>query len=590
MGRSFLCVLLSFSIPAFSQALGSLKTIAVPIPTNLDKYVRDPGALLVLGKALFWDMQLGSDGRTACASCHFHAGADHRAQNQLSDPHGPFSPNYTLTLDDFPFRLFSDTADNRSPLLRDSGRRGGSAGVFRRIFSDLAADGLSEVDADAPDIAGFSAGGFNVRQVTPRNTPTVVNAVFFVRNLWDGRASDIFTGATPFGDSDWRANAIAVRNGQLVRELVRIDNASLASQAVGPPVNSLEMSSEGRTWPKLGKRMLASRPLALQKVDPDDSVLGRHASPDGPGLLENCTYLGLVQAAFRPEYWQFPGVADNFPLFFALAVQAYEATLVSDDSRLDRFFEGDAAALTDQEQLGLRLFRSRGECTDCHLGPELTAASFTSIAIRGRVQRSRTGFLLDTGFFHTGVRPSNDDAGLDGRDDFGQPFSLAAAQNPEGRLGISGAFKTPGLRNVEFTGPYFHNGGQATLEQVVEFYNRGGDFPDAPNLSPDVRRLNLNAEERAALVAFLKALSDDRVRFERAPFDHPELCVPVGHDLQPGSERHLLSALDRWAAIPAIGRRGNAAPLQTFEELLQGIGNDGSRTHTLRDACTVPRP
>jgi cytochrome c peroxidase len=281
-------------------------------------------------------------------------------------------------------------------------------------------------------------------------------------------------------------------------------------------------------------------------------------------------------------------VADNFPLSFGLAVQAYQATLVSDDNRFDRFSEGDGSALTAEEQSGLQLFRTRGECSDCHLGPEFTMASFTSIRIRGAVQRIRTGLLADTGFFHTGVRPFSEDGGLDDKDDFGQPFSLAAAQNPDGRFGISGAFKTPGVRNVEFTGPYFHNGGQATVEQVVEFYNRGGDFPGAPNLSPDVRRLNLNAEERAALVAFMKALSDDRVRFERAPFDHPELCIPIGHEPQSSGERYPLSAVDRWASIPAVGRKGNQAPLQTFEELLQSIGNDGSRAHTLRDACAIP--
>ena len=88
---------------------------------------------------------------------------------------------------------------------------------------------------------------------------------------------------------------------------------------------------------------------------------------------------------------------------------------------------------------------------------------------------------------------------------------------------------------------------------------------------------------------FLKALSDDRVRFERAPFDHPELCVPTGYDsAQPPDPRFPLSAQDRWAGIPAIGRSGNTAPLQTFTELLQGIGRDGSRAHTLTDSCTIP--
>src|SRR6478672_2114902 len=75
---------------------GSLKRVAVPQPTNLAKYVRDKSALVTLGKALFWDMQAGSDGRQACASCHFHAGADHRAQNQLSKTSEALPLNHQL--------------------------------------------------------------------------------------------------------------------------------------------------------------------------------------------------------------------------------------------------------------------------------------------------------------------------------------------------------------------------------------------------------------------------------------------------------------------------------------------------------------
>jgi cytochrome c peroxidase len=59
--------------------------------------------LVALGKALFWDMQLSSDSRVACASCHFHAGADHRRQNQLSSTKDPVQLNWPLAAGDFPF-------------------------------------------------------------------------------------------------------------------------------------------------------------------------------------------------------------------------------------------------------------------------------------------------------------------------------------------------------------------------------------------------------------------------------------------------------------------------------------------------------
>src|SRR5205823_2651986 len=144
---------------------------------------------------------------------------------------------------------------------------------------------------DASDMPEFNIGGLNVRQVTKRNTPTVINAVFNFRNFWDGRASNIFTGLTPFGDSDPRANVLRFIDGQLAPETVRIQNSSLASQAVGPPVSNIEMAYDGRTWAMPGRRMLALAPLALQKVAADDSVLGPYANLAGRGLAPQYTYL-----------------------------------------------------------------------------------------------------------------------------------------------------------------------------------------------------------------------------------------------------------------------------------------------------------
>src|SRR5436190_16404247 len=114
---------------------GSLKRVPIPQPTNLAKYVRNRSALVALGKALFWDMQVGSDGRQACASCHFHAGADHRAQNQLSNTSDAFSPNHVLTLDEYPFHVLTNPADNRSAVVRDTAAITGSGGMFRRLVT-----------------------------------------------------------------------------------------------------------------------------------------------------------------------------------------------------------------------------------------------------------------------------------------------------------------------------------------------------------------------------------------------------------------------------------------------------------------------
>src|SRR5207253_7746879 len=115
-----------------NNPIASLKGVAIPQRPDLARYVADPQTLVVLGKALFWDVQVGSDGRTACATCHFHAGADHRTTNQIAGPaasSAPVRPNTTLTTADFPFHAFANPNDNRSAVTRDRRDVVGSAGV-----------------------------------------------------------------------------------------------------------------------------------------------------------------------------------------------------------------------------------------------------------------------------------------------------------------------------------------------------------------------------------------------------------------------------------------------------------------------------
>ena len=120
-----------------------------------------------------------------------------------------------------------------------------------------------------------------------------------------------------------------------------------------------------------------------------------------------------------------------------------------------------------------------------------------------------------------------------------------------------------------------HNGGMATLEQVVEFYTRGGNFTnDAKQVTrvfplPD---LLFSEQNRQDLVEFLKTLTDDRVRYEKAPFDHPEILIPHGHEGDQASVTpHALYpnlAKDEFLLIPAVGATGTEVPLQPFEDYL----------------------
>ncbi len=178
--------------------------------------------------------------------------------------------------------------------------------------------------------------------------------------------------------------------------------------------------------------------------------------------------------------------------------------------------------------------------------------------------------LFEAGFDNIGVRPQTDDLGLGGTHPNGVPISpsVRVQSNPNlteygdlsDAVGIEprvvGAFKVPTLRNVELTGPYFHNGGMSTLEEVIRFYNRGGDFHEAnvDNLAPDMMALGLSETHISALAAFLRTLTDERVRTEQAPFDHPALPLPNGAPL---------------AAVGAGGRPESCGkPMVTFAEAL----------------------
>jgi len=259
-------------------------------------------------------------------------------------------------------------------------------------------------------------------------------------------------------------------------------------------------------------------------------------------------------------------------MFWGVAIQAYEATLVSDSSRFDQFMEGNSTALTALEQRGLDRFTGKGCCSNCHNGAEFTDAAVSSVLTRGVVEQLPGGRWHDVGFHNIGVRPTNDDMGVGAGDPSGLASLSVAALASQGLasgtlvplnapVAVNGAVKTPGLRNIELTGPYFVNGGQATLSQVVDFYSRGGDFPTA-DVDPNLKRAGFSPDDKAAVVAFLKSLTDERVRSQSAPFDHPSLTVPNGMDLVGGAP------LEQTITLPATGKNGGAA-LPTF---CQNIG------------------
>jgi hypothetical protein len=120
-----------------------------------------------------------------------------------------------------------------------------------------------------------------------------------------------------------------------------------------------------------------------------------------------------------------------------------------------------------------------------------------------------------------------------------------------------------------------HNGSMATLEQVVEFYARGGNFDSIHkhNATTIATLAGFDAPMIADLVEFLKSLTDERVRNESAPFDHPELSIPNGHvgsesAVNSGNPLNPSLATEEYLVIPAVGANGAANPIRRFDEQL----------------------
>lgn len=627
-----------------------LNQIPVPEPPNLFQFVKSKPAAIKLGKALFWDMQVGSDGIQACGSCHFAAGADNRLKNTVNpgtrgndNTFQVKGPNETLNkLIDFPFHQRDLPDFKNSTIIRDFNDIVGSQGVKMTDFVAInaatgeetgtpVADQLFHTGnkANLPNVPNVSPAN-NTRRVTARNTPSNINAVFNFHNFWDGRAHFIFNGVNPFGPLDTAAR-IRVNTGTalapvLQLQKIEIENASLASQATGPPLDDTEMSAGGRTFPELGRKMLKLRPLGKQFVHPSDSVLGPFSramlQPDGklagnPGLNDATTYAQMIRDAFVNNLWDstpqninlatkaFPAgepfnqMEANFSLFWGLAIQLYEATLVSDQTPFDRFLGGDQTALdvVPGAADGMNIFFGAGKCDVCHAGTELTSASVRSAGFITNIENglidqmpvaSGLDTIYDNGFNNTSVRLNTDDIGRGGDSPFPNPltslliplsycaqtqiqfvgnlpFQSVVLPRPDLAapfpISNNGAFKVPGLRNVELTAPYFHDGGVMTLEDVVDFYTRGGNFPDA-NINhldfniTEIGALQNNATAMAQLVAFMKSLTDPRVKAESAPFDHPELLIPNGDP--------NVADPDALTRIPAKGADGTAALPSNF--------------------------
>jgi cytochrome c peroxidase len=185
---------------------------------------------------------------------------------------------------------------------------------------------------------------------------------------------------------------------------------------------------------------------------------GRAASLEEQALLpiqdHNEMDLSLAEASAR---------VNLAPEEISRSLASFVRSILSGNSRFDRFVNGDRNALSAEEQSGLQLFRDKANCTACHVGPNFTDEKLHNTGIAWR-----DGRFADSGAGH-------------------------------------GDFKTPTLREIARTAPYMHDGSLAGLNDVIEYYDRGGNAN--PQLDPELHPLHLSEDEKRSLVQFLRSLS-----------------------------------------------------------------------------------
>jgi cytochrome c peroxidase len=311
---------------------------------------------------------------------------------------------------------------------------------------------------------------------TGRHAPTVINAAFgsgdpdrACWHFWDGRV-----------DSQW-------------------------AQALGPPESMVEMgSTRTRIALLIYDHYRPEYEAVFGAMPPLRDGAGAPMAPESamPGQAEWSALSDLTRDQINAVY-----------VAFGKAIAAYERKIVSRGSRFDRFYQEVAGGAEDSnhldaaEKLGLKVFVGKGRCVSCHGGPNFTDWKFHNVAEpqvgdhlatedagrKGGVPSVRTGEFNCTSKWSD--HPSK-----------GQ-CAVASLQEQARDLG---AFKTPGLREVSKSAPYMHTGRLATLEEVVDHYDRGGAKSGfVGTVDENVRKLDLTAQERSALVKFMHALDGE---------------------------------------------------------------------------------
>ncbi|HWO24991.1 MAG TPA: cytochrome c peroxidase [Kofleriaceae bacterium] len=321
-----------------------------------------------------------------------------------------------------------------------------------------------------PNSVSYGAG-----QITKRNSPSMVNIAYYTWGGWGG-AQDQF----------WKQGANAPESKDLLGD--RLGVAHVIFDYYASDYNTTFGAVTGTLDPSLGA------------AGPDPSRFPAHGKPKAKPTDPDGAWEGMTDA----DRLHVSTIMANL----GKAFEAYERRLVSGESPFDAFVAGDFSAISASAKRGVKLFIGKAGCEACHQGQTFTDQKFhnTAVAQPGN----------DLGQFEDVSRLFNEfnGAGRFSDDPVAGAEKLAGIAQDES---MRGRFRTKSLRQIAETGPYFHDGSVATLDEVIRHYNKGGASAGYPGTKDELLvPLNLTEGEIADLVAFLQSLTGQPVPQELA--------------------------------------------------------------------------
>lgn len=289
-----------------------------------------------------------------------------------------------------------------------------------------------------------------------RNTPTVLNTAYNEWQLWDGRAETMWAQALFALEGEREMAGTRTQYAHIIQQHYKADYEEVFGQ-----LPDLEDTTR---FPPDGK--------------PGDPAFDAMSEADQIAVNRIFSNMGK-------------------------ALEAYQRLLISRNAPFDRYVAGDAAAISPEAKRGLKVFIGKGGCVNCHNTPRFTDNAFHNIGVPQGLEEDKGRFqgipkLLENMFNSAGIYS-------DARAASEQMLTVLVAK-PEDQ----GAFRTPTLRNVARTAPYFHTGEFPTLESVIEFKNAGGTTSAFPGINAvQIAPLNLTETEQTDLVEFLKTLTGE---------------------------------------------------------------------------------